>query len=181
MTFSSNRAASLFPRAGVRLAGLSGRFLIGVLLIGAYVLGVAGCQREVTAVPAFSGEKISFEVKDRVLRAEVAVEPDHRRTGLMFRTSLPKDDGMLFIFEEERAQSFHMKNTYVPLSIAFLDRQGKILQIEDMQPKDEGLTASKYKVRFALEVNQGWFREVGLSVGDSLPGFSEKVARFARL
>ena len=96
----------------------------------------------------------------------------------MNRPSLPENEGMLFLFPQLEKQSFWMKNTLIPLSIAFLEDGGKILQIEDMKPKDESSTLSKYPVRYALEVNQGWFQRNGIAVGDAFSGFAAKIAKF---
>jgi hypothetical protein len=96
----------------------------------------------------------------------------------MERTSLPENDGMIFVFRYSTAQSFWMKNTYIPLSVAFLDDNGKILEIEDMQPKDETSTVSKSPVRFAIEVNQGWFQRNGIGSGDAFAGFADALRPF---
>jgi uncharacterized membrane protein (UPF0127 family) len=71
-----------------------------------------------------------------------------------------------------------MRNTPIPLSIAFLDDEGTIRQIEDLQPNDESTTSSKYRLRYALEVNQGWFQRHGIGVGDTIADFREKVGPY---
>lgn len=137
-------------------------------------LSVTGCRPKVTPV-GVPGDIVVLQIKGRTLWLEVASDALSRHTGLMERQSLGKDAGMLFIYPERDRLSFYMKNTYIPLSIAFVDDSGKILQIEDMQPKDESSTVSNYEVRYAVEVHQGWFQRNGIGVGDSFSDLPEKV------
>lgn len=102
--------------------------------------------------------------------AEVAATPDQRSTGLMYRFSLPPDHGMLFVFEAPQPLSFWMKNTYIPLSIAYIDAQGKILNIEDMAPRDERSHWSRGPALYALEMKQGWFAQKGITAGMQVGG-----------
>jgi hypothetical protein len=97
---------------------------------------------------------------------ELATTSEERSRGLMFRESLPENQGMLFVFPNERQVSFWMKNTYVPLSIAYIDAEGRIVNIADMQPQDTTSHPSAAAVRYALEVNQGWFAERDIAAGD---------------
>ena len=102
------------------------------------------------------------------LAAEIADTPQTREKGYMFRKNIPDGTGMLFIFEEDRALRFWMKNTPTPLSIAYIDYKGQIKDILDMKPFDlTDVCASGY-VRYALEVPQGWFDRAGVKVGDKL-------------
>ncbi|MBK6630631.1 MAG: DUF192 domain-containing protein [Betaproteobacteria bacterium] len=112
------------------------------------------------------------------IEAEVASNPGDRATGLMHRPSMPAHRGMLFIFPEADVQCFWMKNTLIPLSIAFLDDSGHILQIADMQPQSLDNHCSSKPVRFALEMNAGWFRSRGLAAGAKINGLGKvPVAR----
>ncbi len=86
----------------------------------------------------------------------------------MFRESLAEDAGMLFVFERETEAGFWMKNTLVPLSIAFISAGGVILHIEDMEPLTENLHYSPQPYRYAVEANQGWFARNSIGVGDTL-------------
>ena len=97
---------------------------------------------------------------------------DHaaRQLGLMYRNFLPADDGMLFSFPDSEERSFWMKNTFVPLSIAYIDTEGRILNIEDMEPQDLMGVKSSGPAMFALETNKGWFKERGISAGDIIQG-----------
>jgi uncharacterized membrane protein (UPF0127 family) len=105
-----------------------------------------------------------------LIRAEVAHTPEQRAIGLMHRTSLGANEGMLFVFEQPGVQCFWMKNTLVPLSIAFLADDGTIVNIADMQPQSLDSHCSDKPVRYALEMNQGWFDRKGLKPGAKLRG-----------
>lgn len=91
------------------------------------------------------------------LKAELAIDPRDRATGLMWRKSMPDNAGMLFVFQGHAIHCFWMRNTFIPLSIAFLRDDGSIVNIEDMQPLNDTSHCPTEPVRFALEVNQGWF------------------------
>jgi uncharacterized membrane protein (UPF0127 family) len=102
--------------------------------------------------------------------AEVASTPDQRSTGLMYRFSLPPDHGMLFVFDAPQRLSFWMKNTYIALSIAYIDAEGKILNIEDMAPRDERSHWSRGLALYALEMKQGWFAQKEITAGAQVLG-----------
>ena len=103
-----------------------------------------------------------------VVKAEIASTPEERSRGLMFRKKLPDGDGMLFIFERDEVLSFWMKNTLIPLSIAFISSDGRITEIRDMYPHNETPVVSSRSVRYALEVPQGWFSKAGVQIGDRI-------------
>lgn len=107
------------------------------------------------------------------IEAEVASSNADRATGLMNRPSMPIHRGMLFVFPEAGVQCFWMKNTLIPLSIAFLDDGGRIVQIADMQPQSLDNHCSAKPVRFALEMNAGWFRSRGLAPGAKINGLDK--------
>ena len=102
------------------------------------------------------------------IHAEVAETGKQREIGLMMRERLGPNEGMLFVFDEKRSYCFWMRNTLVPLSIAFLDDDGRIVNIEDMAPKTEDSHCAKRPVRFALEMEQGWFARRALGPGAQL-------------
>ncbi len=104
------------------------------------------------------------------IRAQIAVTPEERQIGLMFRREMPGNEGMLFVFESPQPQCFWMKNTLLPLTIAFVADDGTIVNLADMQPLDEGSHCSAKPVRFALEMNQGWFAKRGIKAGTKLGG-----------
>ena len=109
------------------------------------------------------------------IRAEVAQTPEQRATGLMFRKEMEPNAGMLFVFEQPEAHCFWMKNTLLPLSIAFIADDGTVVNIADMKPQNTDSHCSAKPVRFALEMNQGWFARRGVKAGTKLRG-----APFAR-
>ena len=116
----------------------------------------------------------NIKVGKHKIKVEIAETPPQHQMGLMNRTELGKDSGMLFIFPDERPRSFWMKNTYIALSIAFADSKGKILNILDMKPsagitqKDFPTYESAGPAKYALEMNQGWFHKRKIKPGDSI-------------
>ena len=112
-----------------------------------------------------------------VVRAMVADRPDTRQTGLMFRKEMAPNDGMLFVFERPSDQCFWMKNTLIPLSIAFLADDGRIVNVEEMKAQTLDGHCSKEPVRFALEMNQGWFKAKGLAAGHKVRGLPAVASR----
>ncbi|MEO8299560.1 MAG: DUF192 domain-containing protein [Burkholderiales bacterium] len=104
------------------------------------------------------------------IRAEVAESPAERQIGLMHRKTMPTNDGMLFVFERGEQHCFWMKNTLLPLSIAFVADDGSIVNIADMKPLDETSHCPLKPVRYALEMNQGWFAKRGFKAGSRLQG-----------
>ncbi|MDR0400061.1 MAG: DUF192 domain-containing protein [Treponema sp.] len=102
------------------------------------------------------------------LRAEIARSAGERQQGLMYRKDLAEGRGMLFVFDRDQIMSFWMKNTLIPLSIAYIKSDGSILEIRDMRPLDESPIRSSRGVRYALEVPQGWFDRAGIAAGDRL-------------
>lgn len=108
---------------------------------------------------------------------ELAVNEKDRARGLMHRPSMPADDGMLFIYPDTKPRSFWMKNTKLPLSIAFISPQGEIVKIAKMTPLSTKSTKSIYPAKFALEMNQGWFEDNGVQKGAMVTGIpSDKDA-----
>lgn len=120
---------------------------------------------EPLTINASGSEAVEIEV-------ETADDDAERAQGLMFRESLGEDCGMIFVFDEEEPLSFWMRNTLVPLSIAYIDAEGSIVSLHDMEPLDETSVPSEGPARYALEVNQGFFEERGVEVGDmvEIPG-----------
>lgn len=109
--------------------------------------------------------KIEITLNEKKILVEVADEPHERGKGLMFRKEMPADQGMLFVYDKEEHRSFWMKNTYIALSIAYLDQNGKIVHIADMKPQDETSVPSIFPAQYALEMNQGWFEKYNVEVG----------------
>lgn len=115
------------------------------------------------------------------LYVEIANDPIKRENGLMDRKSMGKNNGMLFKFPYARRLSFWMKNTYIPLDIAYVDDNGKILQIEQMSPLNTRAIVSNHECRYALEVNKGWFKDNGIKVGNYLGGIGFDFTRKAQM
>jgi len=139
-----------------------------LVLLGLLALAVAWVlyqdrqpQAALPAIPVQVGDKI-------IIQAELAVTTEQRERGLMFRQALAPGAGMLFIYPTDRELRFWMKNTGIPLTVAFLDRGGRILNIADMQPNDEKIIQSAGPACCALEVNQGWFARNGVQAGDRI-------------
>ena len=105
-----------------------------------------------------------------LIQAELAQTPDERSTGLMFRTAMAANEGMLFAFEQAGTQCFWMKNTLLPLSIAFVADDGSVVNIDEMKPQTLESHCSTKPVRFVLEMNQGWFAKRGIKAGSKLQG-----------
>ncbi len=113
------------------------------------------------AIIGSTGERSEVEV-------EIADDQAEQRRGLMERTELGEDAGMLFVFDREEPRSFWMRNTLIPLSIAYIASDGRIVDIQNMQPLDETSHPSAAPAQYALEVNQGFFAERGIEVGNEV-------------
>jgi uncharacterized protein len=134
------------------------------------------CAVLFTAVPLFTplarAEMPVLELSAGVHRieAEVASNGPSREEGLMFRRQLAPGRGMLFVFPVQARHCMWMRNTYLPLSVAFLDEQGAIVNVEDMQPQTENNHCAAKPARYALEMNLGWFQKRGIAVGQRIGG-----------
>ena len=105
-----------------------------------------------------------------VITAEIASTPQSRMIGLMMRERVAPNHGMVFVFEDKSQHCFWMRNTLIPLSIAFIDDDGTIVNIADMTPKSEASTCPQRPVRYALEMDQGWFAKRGVTAGNKISG-----------
>ena len=108
-----------------------------------------------------------------IIRAETAADTESRMTGLMFRESLEPNQGMLFVFEEAAQHCMWMKNTLIPLSVAFIAADGTVVNIADMKPKDETTHCAQRPVPFALEMTRGWFASHGIRAGQKIAGLDK--------
>ena len=120
--------------------------------------------------PPAGAEQVQLKFGPRVLSVEVADTPAEREYGLMRRTSMPENQGMLFVFPADSRQCMWMKDTLIPLSVAFMDAQGRIVNIADMQPQSRQIHCSAKPVRYALEMNRGWFARRAIQAGDIATG-----------
>ena len=135
---------------------------LGVLAVaGLLVVAFAAAADLPTTVLTVGQHKVT---------AEVVVTPEQRAVGLMHRFSLKPDHGMLFVFERSEPLAFWMKNTFIPLSIAFISADGRIVNIEDMRPQTEDTHWSKGPALYALEMRKGWFAEKGIGPGAMVKG-----------
>jgi hypothetical protein len=131
-------------------------------MLGAVMVSVAHAQSALPTARLTAGIHL--------ITAEVAANDPARARGLMFRERLEPNHGMLFLFDTKTVQCMWMRNTLIPLSVAFIEDDGSIVNIEDMQPKTESSHCAKRPVRFALEMEQGWFTKRGIKPGAKLAG-----------
>ncbi len=122
---------------------------------------------------AFAQQKLpatTLTIGMHLVKAEVAINDEERAMGLMYRREMGPNEGMVFRFPNPKQVCMWMKNTLLPLSVAFVDDDGKIINIEDMQPETEVAHCSKRAARYALEMNQGWFRKKNVKSGTTIEG-----------
>jgi len=115
----------------------------------------------------------TIDVGGHSIKVEIAATPELRARGLMYRDSLGDDRGMLFVYPDEAPRGFWMKNTRIPLDIAYADGTGRIVRIAHMEPFDTNTTPSTYPAKYALEMNKGWFEAKGVAVGAVLADLPE--------
>lgn len=126
---------------------------------------------EIPALP-----EIPLTIANHELRAEVAYTQQTRARGLMFRSALPENTGMLFVFPQSAYYGMWMRNTMIPLSVAFIDEKGIILNIADMEPYTLTAHYSAGPVKYALEVNRGWFARKKIQAGEYVSGLEHAPA-----
>ena len=117
--------------------------------------------------------EINLSINRQALIAEVAANDNSRTTGLMHRRMMPENRGMLFVFPYSMPLSFWMMNTFIPLSIAYIDEAGIIVNITDMKPQTTDPHPSTRPARYALEMNQGWFARHGIKAGAKVEGLDK--------
>jgi uncharacterized membrane protein (UPF0127 family) len=127
------------------------------------------------ALPAYAQTPpvIQLSAGMHLIRAEVAADMSTRSRGLMFRKSLAPNAGMVFVFDEASQHCMWMKNTLIPLSVAFLDDGGTIINIENMAPQTEDTHCAARPARYALEMDRGWFSARGIKPGTKLGGIDK--------
>lgn len=133
-------------------------------VVGVAVSGAAGAQ-SAAELPV-----VTLTINGQKITAEVAATPEQRTKGLMHRFALRPDHGMVFVFDRAEPQAFWMKNTFIPLSIAFIGADARIVSIVDMAPQDESFRWSRGPVLHAIEMRKGWFAEHGIGPGDAVAG-----------
>lgn len=118
--------------------------------------------------PQLDLERIKISAGMHLITAQVATTPEQRQIGLMLRTDMPQQEGMIFLFEQSSQQCFWMKNTLLPLTAAFVADDGRIVNLVDMKPQTLDAHCSQEPVRYVLEMNQGWFAKKGIKSGSKL-------------
>ncbi len=139
-----------------------------IVMAGLAVLTFAGSALAQSAMPVLELTSGMYRIE-----AEVAATDPHRQLGLMNRKSMPPQHGMLFVFSHENTHCMWMRNTLLPLSVAFMDASGTIINIEDMQPQTEDNHCARRPARFALEMNAGWFAQRGIKAGMKINGIDK--------
>ena len=142
--------------------------LLAPVLAALALIAAAPASAQTEAQPKL--ETITLQAGMHNIRAEVARTPQQTQTGMMFRKEMAPHEGMLFVFVAAARRCFWMKNTLLPLSIAYIADDGRIVDVLDMQPLSEASHCSSQPVRFALEMNQGWFAKRGIKPGFKLKG-----------
>jgi len=147
----------------------------GVFILSLLLLAQSGCARNRGPQPQ-SLPKANITIGERSIAVEIANTPEQRAIGMMYRRKLGPDEGMLFVFERDQNLSFYMKNTFVPLSIAFIRSDGLISNIANMEPRTLTPHHSRTPSRYALEMPQGWFAEHGIQAETKVEIPSELAA-----
>lgn len=130
----------------------------------------------VVSLAAAEMPRMSLSIGMFRIDAEVAADQPNRMQGLMHRKSMAPHQGMLFVFPQVAQHCMWMRNTFLPLSVAFLDEAGKILNIEDMEPQTENSHCAARPARFALEMNKGWFASKKIKPGTVIQGLDKAPA-----
>jgi uncharacterized membrane protein (UPF0127 family) len=134
-------------------------------------LGLAAVLLPVWAQdPQTNLQRVKLSAGMHQIDAQLAQTNDQRMVGLMFRKEMPQHEGMLFVFDQPGKQCFWMKNTLLPLTAAFVDDDGTVVNLEDMKPQTLDSHCSAKPVRYVLEMNQGWFAKKGIKAGFRLAG-----------
>ena len=164
MTKQGQQRPRFAIRSGIRAACRAGVSVAMCVWLGA-MSGPARSQDAPTRFPV-----IPLSAGIHLIHAEVAATPAERERGLMDRQEMGGNQGMVFLFDEPAMQCMWMKNTLIPLSVAFIGDDGRILNIEDMAPQTEDNHCAAKPARYALEMNRGWFAKHGISRGSKISG-----------
>jgi hypothetical protein len=152
----------IYVKTSPRRAFVAGALLSAVMAFAGAAWAQEGPQPKLRTTPLTAGM--------HVIQAELAVTPLQKMIGMMNRRSMGANEGMLFVYDSAGQQCFWMRNTLIPLTIAFIGDDGRIVNLADMAPLDETSHCSEQPVRFALEMNQGWFAKRGIKPGARLRG-----------
>ena len=147
--------------------------MAAITLFSAMGTGQAWSQDQ----PQMDLQRVDLQAGMHRIDAQVAITPQQRSIGLMYRKDMPLHEGMLFVFEQPAVQCFWMKNTLLPLTAAFVGDDGTIVTLADMKPQTTDSHCSGKPVRYVLEMNQGWFAKKGIKAGFKLGGKPFEAAR----
>mgnify|MGYP000231575120 FL=1 len=145
-------------------------FTISSLILTALLPSTANAE----GVPQTQLPRTTLNAGMHLLQVQLAQDFEQRQIGLMWRKEMPQNEGMLFIFEQPAVQCFWMRNTYLPLTAAFVADDGTIVNLADMKPMNDSSHCSNKPVRFVLEMNQGWFAKRNIKAGYKLGGMAFK-------
>jgi hypothetical protein len=172
---TADAVEALCRNVSTRIASPVTVAVVWALLLGAIASCGGDGNDNVNVVPTGSDgaglTRLVFEKEDgseKALFVEVADSSAERGRGLMLRESLPEGQGMLFVFEQDGQHAFYMRDTLIPLSIAFVKGDGTIVEIEDMEPQTEELHSGPEPYRYTVEANQGWFARNGIEAGSQV-------------
>ena len=138
-----------------------------------FVVAVALVSLAQAKEPVATLRTTSLSANGHAIKAELATDDATRQKGLMFRSKMGKNDGMLFVFPQVAYHAMWMRNTLIPLSVAYMDESGKIVSIHEMEPQTEISHQAAGPVRYALEMNAGWFSSNQVRPGDSIKGLDK--------
>ncbi len=124
--------------------------------------------------PQMNLKRTALSVGMHRIDAQLALTPEQRQIGLMWRKAMPTHEGMLFVFEQPSQQCFWMKNTLIPLTAAFVADDGTIVNLVDMQPQTLNPHCSEKPVRYVLEMNLGWFAKKNIKAGSKISGITQR-------
>jgi uncharacterized protein len=139
---------------------------LSAVLLSAVINTSASAQEE----PQMNLQRAQLTIGMHQIDAQLALTPQQRQIGLMWRKSMPQHEGMLFVFEQPSKQCFWMKNTFLPLTAAFVEDDGTIVNLADMKPQTTEPHCSAKPVRYVLEMNQGWFAKKNIKAGSKISG-----------
>ena len=157
----------MFLKSGAVSLGKSCQGLLFGLTVAALLSPLWTSAQE---IPQTKLQRIKLSAGMHLIDAQVALTPEQRQIGLMFRKNMPQHEGMIFVFEQASEQCFWMKNTLLPLTAAFVADDGTIVNTADMKPQTTDSHCSAQPVRYVLEMNQGWFAKKGIKAGSKLGG-----------
>jgi uncharacterized membrane protein (UPF0127 family) len=145
--------------------------VLGLLVLGLLAMPARSRADQVSSDCSDAGTpyaEVQIDTAPRVEPLEIARTPEEHQVGLMYRQTLAPDGGMVFVYDHQATEGYWMHNTLVPLSIAWIDQNGSIVDIQDMQPQTDDVHTPAAPYWYALEVNQGWYLQHGVGVGQQI-------------